>query len=52
MSKLTNEEAQIVNMVIDAYISVMGAEKWRSLTEEQQHDAIMILVKDALKALD
>ena len=42
---------KMVNMMIEAYISVMGAEKWNSLTVEQQHDAIMIMVNDTMKAL-
>lgn len=43
---------KVVNMVIDAYISVMGEDKWNSLTEQQQHDVIMILIKDMIKAVD
>ena len=42
----------VVEMVIEAYIRVMGAEKWYSLTAEQQHDIIMTIVKDASKALE
>lgn len=43
---------KVVNMVVDAYISVMGEDKWNSLTEQQQHDVIMILIKDMIKAVD
>ena len=42
---------KIVEMIIEAYIMVMGLEKWNSLTEQQQHDVIMIIVKDALQGL-
>jgi len=49
---LTREETYIIDSVITACISVMGEEKWRSLTAKQQHDAIMIIVGDANKALD
>ena len=42
----------IANLVIQSYIQVMGRENWDSKTAEQQHDIIMILVKDALKALE
>ena len=51
MSKLTKEESKIVSMMIDAYIKVMGVDKWNSLTDQQQHDVVMILVKDMLQAL-
>ena len=46
---MTNTE--IINMTIDAYIRIMGEDKWNSLTANQQHDAIMIMVADMLKAL-
>ena len=42
----------IANLVIQSYISVMGRENWDSKTTEQQHDIIMILIRDALKALE
>lgn len=38
---------EIVNMIVKAYIDVYGVEKWNSLTEQEQHDAIMIIAKDA-----
>ena len=44
-------EAKIIEMVIDAYIEVMGAAKWNSLTAAEQHDVIMTLVKDMLKSI-
>ena len=40
----------IVDSIIRAYIQVLGQEKWDSLSAEEQHDALMILVKDLLKA--
>ena len=43
---------KMVEMTKAAYIEIMGVEKWNSLTEEEQHDAIMLMVKDATKALD
>lgn len=42
----------IVDAIIEAYIAVMGEAKWNSLTEQEQHDVIMIIVKDANKALN
>jgi autonomous glycyl radical cofactor GrcA len=42
---------KIVDMMIKAYIEVMGADKWNSLTAEEQHDVIMLMVKDSLNAL-
>lgn len=49
---LNREEMAIVNAIVESYVKVMGADKWNSLTENQQHDVIMILVKDMLKAVD
>lgn len=43
---------KMVEMMKAAYIEIMGVEKWNSLTEEEQHDVIMLMVKDATKALD
>lgn len=43
---------EIVNKIIEAYIAVYGEEKWDALTGEQQHDAIMCIVKDFSHALD
>lgn len=50
-TKMTNID-KMVEMMKAAYIEIMGVEKWNSLTEEEQHDAIMFMVKDATKALD
>lgn len=43
---------KMVDQIKEAYIKVMGLEKWNSLTDQQKHDAVMIIVRDALKALD
>lgn len=37
---------KLVNTIIDAYIEVMGIEKWNSLTADEQHTVIMTIVKD------
>lgn len=49
---MTNGFKEMVNMIINAYISVYGEEKWNSLNSEEQHDAIMYIAKDFGKALD
>ena len=41
----------IINMVKESYIKVMGQEKWNSLIDQEKHDVVMILVKDMLNAL-
>ena len=41
----------IVKMAKEAYISVMGLEKWDKLTDRQKHDAIMIILKDLDRSL-
>lgn len=44
---MTDREARkIMTTAMNAYISVMGLEKWNSLTEQEQHDAVMILIRD------
>lgn len=43
-------EQKIINSIVEAYIKVMGQSKWDSLSEQQQHDTIMTIVKDMLKA--
>lgn len=42
----------VVLAVINAYIEVMGRDAWNGKTAEEQHDIIMTLVRDALKALE
>ena len=39
---------KMINMIAEAYIKVMGQEKWNSLTEDQKHDVVMMIAKDAL----
>lgn len=41
-----------VNMMIEAYVKVMGIEKWNSLTGEQQRTVIMTMVNELNKAID
>lgn len=43
-------EQKLVAYIVESYIKVMGEEKWNGLTEQQQHDVIMAIVKDSLKA--
>ena len=42
---------KMVNMIVEAYIKVMGVDKWNSLTAIQQHDVIMNIAKDFGKAV-
>lgn len=46
-----NAVERMIETIKKAYISVMGIEKWNSLTDQEKHDAIMIITRDALKAL-
>lgn len=41
-------EQKIINSIVKAYIQVMGESKWNSLTEKQQHDVIMTIVKNMI----
>lgn len=47
-----NAVDKIIEMAKAAYIQVYGFEKWNGLTDQQKHDAIMILLNDLNKALD
>lgn len=50
---MTNKEFdKMIDMIRDAYISVMGIEKWESLTDREKHDVIMIIAKDFSNALN
>ena len=43
---------KMVNMIIEAYVAVMGIEKWNSLDAEEQRLVIMTAANDLNKALD
>ena len=51
MKNISDNEMTLVNMVIDAYVKVMGTEKWNTLSAEQQYDVIMTILKDLDKAV-
>lgn len=42
----------VVGWAEEAYKTVMGVEKWNSLTVQQKHDAVMIILKTMDKALE
>lgn len=46
----TMTEQKLINSIVEAYIKVMGQSKWDSLNDQQKHDVVMTIVKDALKA--
>ena len=35
----------------NAYIKVMGEEKWLSLNDKEKHDAVMFLANDMIKVM-
>ena len=43
-------EQTIIDSIVEAYIKIMGQNKWDSLSDQQKHDMIMTVVKDLLKA--
>lgn len=49
---MTKEMNWTINLIKNAYIKVMGAEKWASLTDDEKHDVVMILAKDLIKAAE
>ena len=42
---------KMVDMIKEAYIKTMGAEKWNSLTDTEKHDAVMTIAKDMNRML-
>ena len=48
---MDKEIFEMVEKIRDAYISVMGADKWQSLTDQEKHDAVMMITSGTLKAL-
>ena len=51
---MTNEKffEMFIEMAKNAYIDVMGEEKWISLTDKEKHDVVMIVANDMLKVLN
>ena len=42
---------KMIDMIVKSYITVMGEEKWDSLSDEQKHDVVMVIAKDALNRI-
>ena len=38
-------ETKIINWVVEAIINAEGLEKWNSMSEKEQHDEIMGVIK-------
>lgn len=49
---MDRNQKKLIACAQNAYISVIGIEKWNSLGEQQKHDAIMICLRDLLAILD
>jgi hypothetical protein len=43
---------KMVNMIKQAYIETLGEGRWNSMTDKEKHDAVMLITKDMLKAID
>ncbi len=37
---------KMADMIREAYVKVMGVEKWNSLSDQQKRDVVMIIAKD------
>lgn len=48
MKKLTKKENTLIDLAVKAYVKILGQRKWDSLTDQQKHDAVMIMVNDML----
>lgn len=46
---MTNEK--VVDMIIDAIVTVIGNEAWNAMSADEQHDAIMKMVNDLYRAI-
>jgi len=44
-------EERIVEMMIEAYIKVYGAEKWNSMTKNQKDEVLHIILNDMAMAM-
>ena len=51
---MTNEKffEMFIESARNAYIEVMGEEKWISLTDKEKHDAVMIMANNMINALN
>lgn len=49
---MTAKENRIIEMIKEAYINVMGVEKWNGLTDKDKHDVIMTITKDFNELLE
>ena len=51
---MTNEKffEMFIESARNAYIEVMGEEKWISLTDKEKHDVVMIMANDTMKVLN
>ena len=51
---MTNEKffEMFIETAKSAYIQVFGEDKWNSLTDTEKHDAVMMLAKGMLTALE
>lgn len=45
---MTTAENKIIEMIKEAYVNVMGVEKWNGLTDQEKHDVIMTMTKNLL----
>lgn len=41
----------IIDMIVKSYVTIMGEEKWNSLSDEQKHDVVMTIATDALNRI-
>lgn len=46
---MTNEK--VVDMIIEAIVTVIGNEAWDAMSANEQHDAIMKMVNDLYRAI-
>ena len=40
------------DMIVNAYIEVMGVDKWIGMTDKEKHDVVMAIARDLHRALD
>ena len=43
--------AKVVDMIIEAIVTVIGNEAWDAMSANEQHDAIMKMVNDLYRAI-
>lgn len=48
---MNTDMIDMIDMIVKSYVTIMGEEKWNSLSDEQKHDVVMTIATDALNRM-